>query len=269
MTGTPEPKLPDADPGDTVSEPPVAHGSIILEYVNVPHDGHTYALTNTGAVFRMFYGSPWRPFYRIEPLAVAEHVASVRAAAHQRVTVDRWRGPVPTVETPAWVGGEKGGTVTETKAAPKEKAKPKEKAAPKSNGKAPKLGANARRLLEGGLDLNKTRQKEVLTAANALAVARNDSITRIWDVYEAAGAPLPDRIKETKAEFLKTGRMPKKASAGNGGQGNSSSGESQKSPDPPPSTTPSGSAESTRTASGESVLETGTEAPDPAGDETL
>ena len=257
---------PDRD--DTVSEPE-RYGTIVLEYVNVPHDGHTYALTFEGQVLRMFYGSPWRPYYTVQPTAVAEHVASVRLASHQRVTVDRWRKPVPDIARPGWMRGAeppsteetmtettdepKEEVVAKTETPPKEKAPPKEtKATPKTNGAAaPKLGANAKRVLEGGLDLSKTRQKEVLAAANDLAIARGDRITRIWDVYEAAGAALPAKVADAKKEYLETGRMPK--SGGGGGRGNAQEGAPKSpTPDQPPSKTPSAKPESKPTASTES-----------------
>ena len=242
---------PDRD--DTVSEPAESHGRIILEYVNVPHDGHTYALTDSGEVLRMFYGSPWREYYHVRESAIPEHVASVRIAAHQRVVTDRWRGPVPDIERPGWIRGEEERAVAETKAAapPKVTKKPKEKAAsPKSNGKAPKMGANAGRLLEKGLDLSATRQKEVRAAAEALAVKRQDSIIRIWDVYEAAGVKLPEKIASAKREYLETGRMPK--TGGGAGRGNSRTASSKSKPDPSASTTPSDLPESSPTTSTES-----------------
>lgn len=265
-TSEPDRELRDAGPDDTVTVS--GHGRILLEYVSEPHDGHTYALTDQGWVLRMFYGSPWRTYYSVEPRSLPEQVASIRLAKHQRVTVDRWRGPVPDIERPGYIPDREVGVVATTK-----EKKAKKEATPKADAKpaARKLGARAKRLLEGGLDLSSARQKEVLAAADAIAEKRGDRFTRIWDIYSAAGVKMPDNIAAEKKEFDQTGKMPRSAQTKGTppekrGRGNAEEAAEGRSSSPP--TTQSESQGSTPTASGESTQNGGARTEE-TQDETL
>lgn len=237
------------------------HGRVVIEYVNDPHDGHTYALTDTGAVFRKFFNGSWALFYTVNPDSLPEQVASLRAAEHQRITVDRWKGKVPDIERPGWYRrgkeGEQVTTATEKKAPAKAPAKAKAEPKPKAKTEKPKpktqrLGARARKVLDG-FGLTADRRAEVLAKADSIAKGRDDAMTRIWDVYEAAGEKMPDGIAAEKAEFLKTGRMPKSTTgstkAKDGGQGNAPKGDKKTSP--ARKKTPSEGQASKQTGSGE------------------
>lgn len=100
-------------------------------------------------------------------------------------------------------------------------------------------GARANRAVDSELGLNKTDQKKARDAAEGLARSRTlpsgkpDTMVRLWDVYEGAGAELPDWLADEKTYFLENGKMKR------GGGGNSSGGSEPEPPDPPSSPEPS------------------------------
>lgn len=130
--------------------------------------------------------------------------------------------PEKIEETPRSVERRTKVAETKEKAEPKKKAESKAAAAPNAN-KPQKLGARAKRLLETGLDLSADKQVKVLEKADALSRARiipktgkPDTLTRVWDIYRAAGVEMPTSIADEEADFLKTGVL-KRSSGANGG----------------------------------------------------
>jgi hypothetical protein len=108
--------------------------------------------------------------------------------------------------------------VAKTTDAPK-----KEKTAPKADAvdKPQRLGARAKKLLE--MDLGLTTKEKETVRAKADAISRDrilpngkhDGLTRVWDIYEAAGKEMPASIATEKEDFMKTGVL-KRSRSGNG-----------------------------------------------------
>lgn len=161
--------------------------------------------------------------------------------------------------------------VAETKETPKKEPAAKKESAPKVD-KPQRLGARAKKLLEMDLGLTRPEQEEVRTKADAISRARvlksgkRDGLTRVWDIYEAAGKELPKSLAEEREDFMQTGVL-KRSRSGNGngapkekvgGKSAASTTQSQKTsngqqtkPDPKP-----GSVGAKPDDSGEAVEET-------------
>lgn len=211
----------------TVFDPSV-HGDALVEYAEVPENGEKFLLTSDGYVFRSRHkGAPWVRFYEIMQWSVPAHVAAIRKAqqmGHQRIIADNYAGPVREpapvrVVTPARASGDQPEERKERVEKTKDAAK-KEPAA--AAAKPQRLGARAKKLLEKELGLTRPQQEEVLAKADTLSRQRTlpnnkpDNMTRVWDVYEAAGKELPSNIAAEKEEFMKTGVL-KRVGGGDGG----------------------------------------------------
>lgn len=111
-------------------------------------------------------------------------------------------------------------TQEKTQEKPKKGPAAKKEAAPKAD-KPQRLGARAKKLLEMDMGLTRPQQEEVrakadeISRARVLASGKRDGLTRVWDIYEAAGKELPKSLADEREDFMKTGVL-KRSRGGNG-----------------------------------------------------